>query len=379
MKVHTIVVGCGTAGFCLLTVLWSVPGCGTNDFLDLEDYERDLLVGGMTALWLADQDGEPPPERPLPQDGVSCWDVNGNGEKDAGEDANGDGVFDAFDCRGGPGSPGQNGANGLNCWDLNSNRIGDPPEDANGDGVFNASDCGGPVGPSGADGTRGSPGAPGLPGEDGPEFFDIFIDDFFAGDGTTSGDLQLVTVHIDEPALGNVNSNAGVRDTVAYRVAIPPAYGPANDVTMRLFLHRTGAVLDECFVFTVDARRLRDGTGAEVYDRPPPHSLDDCTASPSTPGWGRRWVRIVSGEDDGGDVLLVVDLPVNNEPSVDGLAYPNDLSGGDLLTFELGTYRGDGRSYQILGVEFIESPPESALLRRAGVFATEDEVSCGED
>lgn len=379
MKVHTFVVGCGTVGFCLLTVLWNVPGCGTDDFLDLEDYQRDLLVGGVTALWLADQDGEAPPERPLPQDGVSCWDVNGNGEKDAEEDANGDGVFDALDCRGAPGSAGQDGTEGLNCWDLDSNGIGDPPEDVNGDGVFDASDCRGPEGPPGAGGARGSPGASGPPGEDGLEFFDIFIDDFFAGDGTSSGVLQLVTVRIDEPALGNVNSNAGVRDAVAYRVAIPPAYGPANDVTMRLFLHRTGAVLDECFIFTVDARRLRDGTGAEVYDRPLPHSLDECNASPSTPGCGRRWVRIISGEDDGGDVLLVVDLPINNESPVDGLTYPNDLSGGDLLTFELGTYRSDGRTYQILGVEFIESPPDSALLRRAVVFATEDQVSCGED
>jgi len=377
MKIHMTVVGCGTVGLCLLTVLWSVLACGTNDFLDLEDYERDLLFGGMTALWLADQDDEAPPERILPEDGVSCWDVNSNGKKDTEEDANADGVFDAVDCWGAPGRPGRDGTNGLNCWDLDGNGVGDPPEDVDGNGVFNALDCRGSAGPSGADGARGSPGKPGLPGEDGPEFFDIFIDDFFAGDGTTSGDLQLVTVRIDEPALGNITSTAGVRDAVAYRVAVPPAYSPANDVTMRLFLHQTGAAQGDCFVFTIDARRLRDGTGAEAYDHRPLQPPDACKASPSVPGCGRRWVHVKGGEEE--DVLLVVDLPINNELTADGLTYPNDLSTGDLLTFELGTYRSDGRTYQILGVEFIESPAGSASPRRAVVFATEDEVSCGED
>jgi len=40
-------------------------------------------------------------------DGVSCWDLNGNGTGDAEEDVNDDGNFDALDCQG------ENGTNGV--------------------------------------------------------------------------------------------------------------------------------------------------------------------------------------------------------------------------------------------------------------------------
>src|SRR3990172_5117426 len=32
--------------------------------------------------------------------GLNCWDLNGNGVPDPGEDTNGDGVVDVWDCRG---------------------------------------------------------------------------------------------------------------------------------------------------------------------------------------------------------------------------------------------------------------------------------------
>ena len=33
-------------------------------------------------------------------DGTACWDLNGNGVGDSGEDINGDGNYDALDCQG---------------------------------------------------------------------------------------------------------------------------------------------------------------------------------------------------------------------------------------------------------------------------------------
>lgn len=50
-------------------------------------------------------------------DGISCWDLNGNGVGDItvdenNEDLNLDGVVDALDCQGAPGQDGQDGQNG---------------------------------------------------------------------------------------------------------------------------------------------------------------------------------------------------------------------------------------------------------------------------
>lgn len=101
--------------------------------------------------------------------GLNCWDIDGDGVGDPAEDTNGDGSWDALDCRGlagpvgpaGPAGPaganGLNGANGINCWDSNGDGIDDPGEDTNGDGVWNADDCKGP---------KGDPGPPGGAGGD---------------------------------------------------------------------------------------------------------------------------------------------------------------------------------------------------------------------
>lgn len=44
--------------------------------------------------------------------GLSCWDINANGIKDPGEDTNGDGQWDTFDCKGRPGDRGDPGPQG---------------------------------------------------------------------------------------------------------------------------------------------------------------------------------------------------------------------------------------------------------------------------
>lgn len=40
-----------------------------------------------------------------------------------------------------PGVPGEPGPDGTHCWDANGNGVDDPAEDTNGDGVFDAEDC----------------------------------------------------------------------------------------------------------------------------------------------------------------------------------------------------------------------------------------------
>jgi hypothetical protein len=82
-------------------------------------------------------------------DGLSCWDLNGNGVADPAEDVNGDGDFNALDCQGADGvdgQPGEAGEPGLSCWDLNGNGVGETEEDINGDGNLDALDCQGAAG-----------------------------------------------------------------------------------------------------------------------------------------------------------------------------------------------------------------------------------------
>ena len=83
----------------------TIPGCGSNDFLGLEDYQRDLLLGALAIALLSDG-GNADPNAGQGKDGLSCFDTNGNGLADPSEDVNGDGFFDAFDCQGSPGSRG---------------------------------------------------------------------------------------------------------------------------------------------------------------------------------------------------------------------------------------------------------------------------------
>ncbi len=165
-----------------------------------------------------------------PQNGINCWDTNGDGINDPAEDVNMDGNFDALDCQGedgmdgaqgpegptgpqgpagndgmdgaqgpqgpqgpagndgndgmdgaqgpqgpegptgpqGPaGNDGSNGTDGINCWDTNGDGINDPAEDTNMDGNFDALDCQGADGMDGAQGPEGPMGPQGPAGNDG--------------------------------------------------------------------------------------------------------------------------------------------------------------------------------------------------------------------
>ncbi|RME37262.1 MAG: hypothetical protein D6788_09850, partial [Planctomycetota bacterium] len=381
MKRTRVMVGFLALGLIVAPALTLAPGCGGNDFLGLEDYQRDLLTGALAAAllgstpsgggincWDLNGNGVNDPEEDvnndgafnaldcvagaagleLPNDGISCWDLNENGQADPEEDVNGDGVVDVADCRGadgadgaaGPAGPaGPAGADGLNCWDLNGNGVRDPEEDTNGDGVWDARDCQGAAGPSGPSGPAGPSGA------DGPEFFDVWVDDFFTANLTTASGLgpflPVVAVLIDEPIL-----DPSVNGPIAYRVAIPPRYQVGNDVTMRLFLYRTGFSEGDCFVMTLDARRLRNEGTVEVYG-------DDCSGLPA-PDCGRRWIRVEDPAPGADGVLLVIDLPLNTAA---GLDLERDLSGaerlapGDFLAFEINKSdkSDDTRLYQVLG------------------------------
>jgi hypothetical protein len=149
-------------------------------------------------------------------------------------------------------------------------------------------------------------------------------------------------------------------NAIGYRVAIPEVYTVGNDVTMRLFFHRTGPEPD-CFVFSLDAARLRHGSDIEVYG-------------------DTRWIRlefpgaVVAGYGEGG-LTLVLDLPVNRLP---GLGFPADLAATHFLAFELATYIGDGGFYHLVGVEFFESPAGTATLSGATVFTSDDEEFCAD-
>ena len=97
--------------------------------------------------------------------GLACWDLNRDGVQDAAEDINLDGFWDALDCQGEQGLPGDAGAAGLTCWDLNGDGVQDATEDVNGDGLWDAGDC---QGAQGEQGLQGEQGPAGLQGDAGP-------------------------------------------------------------------------------------------------------------------------------------------------------------------------------------------------------------------
>ncbi len=216
----------------------------------------------------------------------------------------------------------------------------------------------GPAGQNGADGLPGLPGQTGGTGPAGPTFFDVFIDSFLVPSTSTTntGQLSLAV----EPTLGLTPSSA------MFRIAIPPIYDSGNDVAARLFLSRSDAFIDGCFVFAVDITRNRDGMAAQPYG-------------------DTRWVRVDALDDFAtfnGDVStaavdaglsMVIDIPLNTNA---GLTFPNDLAAGDLLTFQLTTFQGDGRSYDLLGVELYETTINGASLRNANVFSQIGDITC---
>jgi hypothetical protein len=113
------------AGGGLLDGLWFAAAVNASHQGDADlQGQIDNLNGQVDDLSGRTQPGTP---------GLACWDLNGNGQADAEEDINGDGVWDAQDCQGADGDPGSPGASGANCWDT----IGD----YNGDGTSDGQDC----------------------------------------------------------------------------------------------------------------------------------------------------------------------------------------------------------------------------------------------
>lgn len=90
---------------------------------------------------------------PQPEDGLSCWDLNGDGVFDADEDMDGDGEATAYDCRGAQGEPGINGLNGI--------------DGENGDDGIGVPGPPGAIGPAGPEAPP--PPAP-IEDDDGPPF-----------------------------------------------------------------------------------------------------------------------------------------------------------------------------------------------------------------
>lgn len=129
---------------------WDTNGNGVQDAA-----EDTNLDGFWDALDCVGADG------PAGADGLACWDVNGNGIADPSEDTNLDGIWDASDCGG-------TGQDGLSCWDINGNGLADPAEDINVDGAWNYLDCIGATGPAGPQGAQGIQGIQGTQGPAGP-------------------------------------------------------------------------------------------------------------------------------------------------------------------------------------------------------------------
>ncbi len=320
MKLKIKYVGVFTAlGLCVSMVAGTSCGGG---FLGLQDFQRDLLFGGLLGAVLLNQ--------PPAGDAVAGTPIPGP----VGE-------------QGVPGADGAEGPQGP---------VGPPgPQGPEGEE--------GPAGPAGADGTSGGAGSQGPRGPAGPEFFSTFIDDFFT---TVDGQLRSFTpvevVSIVEPALGGGGVPRGeVENAIAYRVAIPNSYHPGHDVTMRMTFLRSGAIEEECFILSIKAARLRAGESITEYGEPLLLSI------PSPVEEMPDQLEGVPPPADTG-TLVIVDIPINATP---GFQDDESLSISDLLAFELSTALANGATYQILGVEFFES--NGATLEGATVV---DELCC---
>lgn len=170
-------------GLCLSVTLGGA--CGGGGFLGLEDFQRDLIVGGLLGGVLLNQPAaEGPAGNPVP--GVT-------GEQ------------------GVPGSDGVDGVQGP----------AGPEGIAGEEGPQGEA---GPAGPAGTGSSSGSAGPQGEDGADGPEFFSIFIDDFFTTIEGELGELPVQVVSIVEPTLGYDSFRSIQEDGIAYRVAIPNVY-----------------------------------------------------------------------------------------------------------------------------------------------------------
>lgn len=99
--------------------------------------------------------------------------------------------------KGDTGDTGLAGADGLACWDLDQDGVKDALEDINNDGKWDALDC------QGAD---GNPGTPGADGQDKPNIDFYFQDGFKAYDGTQDKQISNLgeTTNTETSAIGFV-------------------------------------------------------------------------------------------------------------------------------------------------------------------------------
>lgn len=187
----------------------------------------------------------------------------------------------------------------------------------------------GPAGADGVDGVNGVNGVDGADGVDGNSLFHIFIDDYFTTIDVPPGELPVELVRIREPVLGDDGSTSNAADRIAFRVMIPPSYAGANPVTMRLALRRLGGSIGAgAFAFDVYVRRLVDGSNAidnyvlvQTFNATPPvagntfefqvYDLPLNVAVPNGLGGGTLAagqliaVELVTVGDDGGEYLLL--------------------------------------------------------------------------
>jgi len=338
----------------------------------LEDYQRDLLLGGLLAAVLL---------RP---------DTSGDGTNT--DDGAGQPIPGPEGPQGPAGPAGEDGQDGQDGQDGADGAVG-PVGSAGPVGAEGSAGPVGPVGPAGpagedgSDGRDGRDGQDGADGADGPSFFDIFIDDFFAPVDALTGDLTLELVRVEEPVLGDVNFETGRTGVaIAYRVAVPERYVEGNDVTMRLFFHRTGTPPEDCFVMKVDRGRLRDGHDVELYEDPRWVAFDVANEAKALPASSALDLLLNGGDGK----FFVIDLPVNRgtadeDGNMDGLGFwrnnEDPLKTRDMIAFELGVDQEDlvnkyiGVQYHLLGAEFFESPTGSSLLKGARI-STEKIESC---
>ena len=215
----------------LALTISAIPGCGSGVF-PFQGIEGELLLAGLIAVLAGHQDqianaqggddGAGSPQRGV--DGLACWDANGNGEPDPSEDANGDGVFDAFDCRGPMGPQGAIGATGPP----------GPPGPVGPPGPM------GPPGETGERGEKGDSGSSGQVGPPGPAFFTTTITDFVQDVGVVPGRLTVGGESLRGPVLGPTDPGSGAVAALAFRFVLPESYDLGNAVTLRLFFHRPG-------------------------------------------------------------------------------------------------------------------------------------------
>ncbi len=313
------IIAKSTAALGLCMGIAFSTSCG-GVLLGLEDFQRDLLIGGLLGGVLLNQ----PP---------------------ATEVAAGNPIPGVAGEQGVPGADGADGAQG-------------PAGPAGEEGEEGPQGEVGPSGPAGPNGSSGSAGPQGPDGVNGSEFFSVFIDDFFTTPQGELGALPVQIVSITEPVLGDFEG-----DGIAYRVAIPNVYHTGNDVTMRMTFLRENFPDADCFIFSVTSARLRAGESMTGYGDPLLLSITNFFGIDAIGGQAGS-----AGLGGDPNELIVIDLPINVAPM---LVDDTPLAVSDVLAFELSTVYEDYAPYQILGVEFFES--NNAALSGAEIV---DEACC---